>query len=56
MRVVVPSVSWAVVLQGAAFTTFVELPSGPTQIHIGHGATDRLIWGIGSISTDLTLG
>lgn len=27
-----------------------------TQIHIGHGATDRLIWGIESISTDETLG
>lgn len=31
VQVVMPSVSRAVVLQGAAFTTFVELPSGPTS-------------------------
>ena len=34
-QVVVPSVSWATVLQGTALTVFVEMPSRPTMFKPG---------------------
>jgi hypothetical protein len=52
MQVVVPSVSRAAVLQGAALTTFVEIPFVSTSSLPGPG----YIWRVRSISADVTLG